>query len=199
MFFLQTEKIIQNVKENKKRKILYQMAQMETKKILSEDQDPVSDSGFGSASNCVLKCEPNKPDKNGFGSEPDCVLKCEPNKPEKNRQMATKRLLSEDQDPASDSGFGSAPENSSPSGGNSPQDARGLNGEARGHAGLNGEAQGLPYSGVPGPPESKISRLQDTLEPALLLRTSARVQRMKEGHRDRKESEHSEIGTVISN
>ena len=113
--------------------------------------------------------------------------------------MATKRLLSEDQDPASDSGFGSAPETSSPSGGNSPQDARGLNGEARGHTGLNGEARGhaglngearghagfngearehagLPYSGVPGPPESKISRLQDTLEPALLLRTSARVQ-----------------------
>ena len=93
--------------------------------------------------------------------------------------MATKRLLSEDQDPACDSGFGSAPENSSPSGGNSPQDARGLNGEARGHAGLNGEARGhtgLPYSGAPGPPESKISRLQDTLEPALLLRTSARVQ-----------------------
>ena len=124
--------------------------------------------------------------------------------------MATKRLLSEDQDPASDSGFGSAPETSSPSGGNSPEDARGLNGEARGHAGLNGEARGhsglngearghagLPYSGAPGPPESKISRLQDTLEPALLLRTSARVQRMKEGHRDRKESEHSEIGTVI--
>ena len=103
--------------------------------------------------------------------------------------MATKRLISEDQDPASDSGFGSAPETSSPSGGNSPQDARGLNGEARGHTGLNGEARGhaglngearghagLPYSGAPGPPESKISRLQDTLEPALLLRTSARVQ-----------------------
>ena len=123
--------------------------------------------------------------------------------------MATKRLLSEDQDPASDSGFGSAPETSSPSGGSSPQDARGLNGEARGHTGLNGEARGhaglngearghaglngearghaglngeargntgLPYSDVLGPPESKISRLQDTLEPALLLRTSARVQ-----------------------
>ena len=66
--------------------------------------------------------------------------------------MATKRLLSEDQDPASDSGFGSAAESTS-SGGNSP-------------------------------PESKLSRLQDALEPkgisllepASLLRTSARVQ-----------------------
>ena len=49
-------------------------------------------------------------------------------------------------------------------------------------------------SGGNSPPESKLSRLQYNLEPALLLRTSARVQRMKEGHRDRKESEHSEIG-----
>ena len=31
-------------------------------------------------------------------------------------------------------------------------------------------------SGGNSPPESKLSRLQDTLEPALLLRTSARVQ-----------------------
>ena len=37
------------------------MAQMTTKRLISEDQDPISDSGFDSAppdSNCVLKCEP---------------------------------------------------------------------------------------------------------------------------------------------
>ena len=35
------------------------MAQMTTKRLISEDQDPVSDSGFGSVPpDCVLKCEP---------------------------------------------------------------------------------------------------------------------------------------------
>ena len=35
------------------------MAQMTTKRLISEDQDPISDSGFDSAPpDCVLKCEP---------------------------------------------------------------------------------------------------------------------------------------------
>ena len=35
------------------------MAQMTTKRSISEDQDPICDSGFDSAApDCALKCEP---------------------------------------------------------------------------------------------------------------------------------------------
>lgn len=54
------------------------MAQMTTKRLLSEDQNPASDSGFGSVPNCILKCEPTEPEKNGFESPAaKCALKCE--------------------------------------------------------------------------------------------------------------------------
>ena len=55
------------------------MAQMTTKRLISEDQNPASDSGFGSAPNCILKCVPNEPEKNRYESPAaTCALKCEP-------------------------------------------------------------------------------------------------------------------------